>query len=67
MTIEEAAKHGDVGIWFNGDDRDGFDIGWFWEVSCGYQSWGSHDYYADPMSAIESLKAFLETWEGPTK
>ena len=29
MTIEEAAKHGDIGIWFNGDDRDDFDIGWF--------------------------------------
>ena len=39
MTIEEAAKHGDIGIWFNGDDRDGSDIGWFWEVNCGYQSW----------------------------
>ena len=67
MTIEEAAKHGDICIWFNGDDRDGLDIGWFWEVNCGYQSWGSHDYYDDPMKAIESLKTFLETWEGPTR
>ena len=67
MTIQEASKYGDIGVWFNGDERDGTGIGWFWEVNCGYQSWGSKDYYDDIADAYSNLVEFIKTWEGPTK
>lgn len=67
MTIEEAGKHGDVGVWYNGYPEPGCPEGWYWDVNCGYQSWGSSKYFDDIMDAYNDLIEFLKTWEGPTK
>lgn len=66
MTVQEAGLCGDISIWYNAHEKEG-EIGWNWDVNCGYQSFMSHNTYDTLQEAYDNLLLFIETWEGPTK
>ena len=62
MTLEEAIKEYqyDIGVWATEENDK---VVWFWEISGGYCSVGSHDYFDNPLIAYGSLLEFLKTFK----